>query len=115
MFFEKCFVDMQKERTWVYKCIHAMYRVWRNYTTNNNESIKVHKETIVTVKLYKMSQHHTRQAFDYPNYSTYIYIYIVHNQLCVVSAQLDHYLSSNSLFETAAISARFFIPSRAIP
>lgn len=45
-----------------------------NYTTKTNESIKVHKETIVTVKPYKMSQHHTRQAFDYPKYSTYIYI-----------------------------------------
>lgn len=84
--FTKCsltnvFVAMQKERTWVYKCIYAMSGSGEtNYTTNINESIKVHKETVVTVKFCNMSHHYTRQAFDYPNRNTYTcmytYIYI---------------------------------------
>lgn len=35
-----------------------------NYTTNNNEIIKVHKETVVTVKFYIIT---VQDTFDYSN------------------------------------------------
>lgn len=54
-----------------------------NYTTNNNE-IKVHKETVVTVKSFNMTHHRTRHIWLSKLKYIHTCIYMLDNELCMV-------------------------------